>query len=119
MSEPINWSEEAEVVVVGYGGAGAVVAIAAADAGAKVLIMEKQLADTPASTNHTPTTRMSGGAFLCPEDSEKAAQYFLGLRRIANEPADSEEESIIRLLAQRMTNNVKWMESSRCHTDGW
>jgi 3-oxosteroid 1-dehydrogenase len=47
MTEHIHWSEEAEVVVVGYGGAGAVTAIAAADAGAKVLIMEKQLADTP------------------------------------------------------------------------
>lgn len=111
MSEKINWSEEAEVVVVGYGGAGAVTAIAAANAGAKVLIMEKQPADTPTSTNHTPSTRMSGGAFLCPEDPEKATRYFLGLRRIANEPAGSDEEEMIRLLAERMAKNIDWIES--------
>lgn len=88
MPEQCTWTEEAEVVVVGYGGAGAVTAIAAADVGAQVLFMEKQLADTLTSTNHTPTTRTSGGAFICPEDPEQAIRYFLGLRRIANEPAD-------------------------------
>jgi succinate dehydrogenase/fumarate reductase flavoprotein subunit len=111
MTEHIHWTEEAEVVVVGYGGAGAVTAIAAADAGARVLIMEKQLADTPTATHHTPSTRMSGGAFICPDDPEKTIRYFLGLRRIANEPADSEEESMIRLLAERMAGNIDWMES--------
>jgi succinate dehydrogenase/fumarate reductase flavoprotein subunit len=111
MAGHVQWSEEAEVVVVGYGGAGAVTAIAAADAGAEVLIMEKQPADTPTRTNHTPSTRMSGGGIMCPEDPEKAIQYFLGLRRIANEPADSEEEDMIRLLAGRMAGNVEWLES--------
>jgi succinate dehydrogenase/fumarate reductase flavoprotein subunit len=36
-----KWSEEADVVVVGYGGAGAAVAITAHDAGSKVLILER------------------------------------------------------------------------------
>ena len=45
MSEQIHWTEEADVVVVGYGGAGAVTAIAAHDAGAEVLILEKELQD--------------------------------------------------------------------------
>ena len=111
MKEQIHWSEEADVIVVGYGGAGAVTAIAAADAGAKVLIVEKQLADTATCTNHTPSSRMSGGGIMCPEDPEKAIQYFLGLRRIANEPADREEEDLIRLLAGRMAGNVDWLES--------
>lgn len=111
MGEQVNWSEETEVIVVGYGGAGAVTAIAAADAGTEVMIMEKQLADTSVSTHHTPSTRMSGGAFICPEDPEKAIQYFLGLRRIANEPADREEEEMIRLLSHRMANNMNWIES--------
>ena len=43
MTSHIRWSEEAEVVIVGYGGAGAVTAIATHDAGAKALVMEKQL----------------------------------------------------------------------------
>jgi thioredoxin reductase len=35
------WDEEADVVVVGYGGGGASAAIAAHDASARVLIIEK------------------------------------------------------------------------------
>ena len=35
------WDDEADVVIVGYGGAGASAAVAAHDAGAKVLIVEK------------------------------------------------------------------------------
>lgn len=107
----VSWSEEAEVVIVGYGGAGAVTAITAHDAGAKVLILEKQLADTATSTNHTPSTRMSGGAFICPDDPEKALQYLCGLRRIGNEPPDSEEEGMLRVLAERMVGNAEWMQS--------
>ena len=39
--KPARWHGEVDVVVVGYGGAGAAAAIAAHDAGAKVLILEK------------------------------------------------------------------------------
>jgi succinate dehydrogenase/fumarate reductase flavoprotein subunit len=38
---PASWDQEADVVVIGYGGAGAVTAITAHDAGADVLILEK------------------------------------------------------------------------------
>ena len=37
----IEWDAEYDVVVAGFGGAGAVSAITAADAGAKVLLLEK------------------------------------------------------------------------------
>ena len=36
-----EWNEEADIVVIGYGGAGAASAIAAHDAGASVIILEK------------------------------------------------------------------------------
>ena len=39
---PAQWDQEADVVVVGFGGAGACAAIEAHDAGAKVLVLEKQ-----------------------------------------------------------------------------
>ena len=38
---PAQWDREADVVIVGLGGAGAAVAIEAARAGAKVLILER------------------------------------------------------------------------------
>lgn len=39
---PDQWDREADVVIVGYGGAGACAAISARDAGAEVLILEKR-----------------------------------------------------------------------------
>jgi len=38
---PTKWDEEADVVIVGYGFAGSAAAIAAHDAGANVLLLEK------------------------------------------------------------------------------
>jgi len=61
-----RWDFEAEVVIVGYGGAGAAAAIEAHDAGADVLILEKQKADTPTYVHHTPSSRMCAGALLVP-----------------------------------------------------
>ena len=90
-----RWDEEAEVVVVGYGGAGAVTAITAHDAGAKVLVLEKQPSDTPTRTNHTPSSRTSGGGWWCPEDKEKAITYMEGLARISNEFLDDERKKMI------------------------
>ena len=56
---PANWSQTADVVVVGYGGAGAVTAITAHDLGANVLILEK----TPsyAALGFTKSTISGGG----------------------------------------------------------
>jgi succinate dehydrogenase/fumarate reductase flavoprotein subunit len=61
---------EADIVVVGFGGAGAACAIAAADYGASVVILEKQPSD-----RHTPSTYMSGGIVMGVRDVERAAAY--------------------------------------------
>lgn len=59
---PKKWDAEADVVILGFGGAGACAAIEAHDAGAKVLILEKQPQD-----NLINNTRMSGGIFHSPD----------------------------------------------------
>lgn len=53
INEKQNWDDEADVVVVGFGGAGACAALAAAEAGADVLVLER--------FNGGGATRMSGG----------------------------------------------------------
>ena len=68
---PEQWDEEADVVVVGFGGAGAVAAIAARDAGAEVLVLEKQSPD-----KHTPSTMMSAAGCHVANDAREAARYF-------------------------------------------
>ena len=74
-----TWDKSADVVIVGYGGAGAVAAITAHDYGARVLILEKQAADTPTEIRHTPSTRMSGGSFICPTNIPEAATHIQAL----------------------------------------
>lgn len=64
------WDYEADVVVVGLGGAGASAAYEAAKAGAKVVVLEKQPEDA-----HTPSTRMCGGVVMVANDAERAADY--------------------------------------------
>ncbi|MDD4455780.1 MAG: FAD-binding protein, partial [Candidatus Methanomethylophilaceae archaeon] len=56
---PKKWTRETDVLVIGYGGAGACAAIEAHDAGSKVLILEK-MAQTGGNTG------VSGGGFLSP-----------------------------------------------------
>ncbi len=74
---PAKWDLEADVVVVGYGGAGAVTAMTAHDAGAKVLILEKQPDDTPTEVRHTCSTRNAGGGGSVWVGSEEDALKFL------------------------------------------
>ncbi|MFC1533738.1 FAD-binding protein [Thermodesulfobacteriota bacterium] len=111
MLNQIKWKEEADVVIVGFGGAGAVAAIAAHDAGAKVLIIEKQPCDTPSRTRHTPSTRLSGGNWLCFTDPDKMISYHEALVRISNETLDAERKELISIFAQYIASNTDWMRS--------
>jgi succinate dehydrogenase/fumarate reductase flavoprotein subunit len=66
--ERSGWNRGYDVVVVGYGGAGAVAAIAAADAGARVLLIEK-------SERLGGTTILSSGFARVASDAAGAAGY--------------------------------------------
>ena len=57
-----KWDHEADIVVVGFGGAGACAAIEAHDAGSSVVILEKQ-----PENRHYSNTRMSGGGYHSPD----------------------------------------------------
>lgn len=61
---------EVDLVIIGFGAAGAAAALAAESAGAEVVICEKQSAD-----RHTPSTRMSGGIIMTANDPALAACY--------------------------------------------
>ena len=62
--------DEVDLVVVGFGGAGAAAAITAHDAGATVVVLEKQ-----AEGAHTPSTRMSGGLVMAADSAADGAAY--------------------------------------------
>ena len=94
-----HWDREADVVVVGYGGAGAVTAITAHDAGAKVLVLEKAFIEGGGST------RMAGGqaAYIDKKDAAAAAEYlFTGC--LGTTPMD-----VCRAWAEEIADNDNWL----------
>jgi succinate dehydrogenase/fumarate reductase flavoprotein subunit len=78
---PSSWSATADVVVVGYGGSGAISAITAFDAGANVLILEKTPSfatlgqSAPIYQGGGGSTSMSGAHFDYPSDPTMGATY--------------------------------------------
>jgi len=100
----IPWDRTADVVVVGFGAAGATAAITAHDKGARVLILEKQPPD-----HHLSTSAMSGGAFLCPSDIPSAIQYMDLLSRIDEELCWTDRE-ILRVWAEYTSQNKQWVD---------
>jgi len=110
-----RWDLEADVVVVGFGGAGACAAIEAHDNGAKVLIIEKQRAD-----HHYPDIRMAGGNFHSPDPKgNRASLKAMGLAQMSgdNLPWKLEGEQneiadeLAELWATHSVENLPWLMS--------
>lgn len=100
----IQWQRTADVVVVGYGAAGAVAAITACDRKAQVLILEKQLAQS-----HISNSSMSVGAFLCPDDVVKAAHYMEHLAKV-DEALYWTDRQTLQAWAEYACQNKSWVE---------
>jgi len=100
---PSKWDYEADVVVVGYGGAGAATAITAADAGARVVILEK-------TADGGGNTAVSLGGFLCPTNAEDAFTYITGLFDFSHSDLDKD---LVRVFAEESVKNVEWFKGLR------
>jgi succinate dehydrogenase/fumarate reductase flavoprotein subunit len=103
---PSTWDRTADVVVVGYGGAGAVSAVTAHDRGAKVLVLEKQPAD-----RHTSNTQMCLGVFLSPDTVENAVAYMSVASRVNVDMPESKDidDDVIRAWAETSVQNKAWL----------
>jgi succinate dehydrogenase/fumarate reductase flavoprotein subunit len=121
-----KWDLEADVVILGLGGAGASAAIAAYDAGTKdILILEKQPAD-----HHFSNSRMSGGVWHNPDPSGDRASRIRYLRNMMSgelipwkfegEMADRSEK-MATMFADEMMKTGAWLQSIDPDLDpeGW
>ena len=95
-----QWDAEYDVVVVGYGAAGANAAIVAADKGAKVLLTEK----CPEG-EEGGNTKYSGQGLQCFEGKENAIVYYKSLRGFWNTPSDA----VIEAYADKVEDMREWL----------
>jgi len=91
-----RWDHEADVVVIGYGGAGAAAAITAHDAGARVIVVEKSAAGGG-------NTRVSGGSIRTYADKAKAIDYTHALCEGAT------DLDVIRAFVEESAGNGEWI----------
>ena len=103
-SLPDRWNETADVVVVGYGYAGAIAAIEAHDAGAEVLLLEKM-------PDPGGISICSGGNVRTVEDAE------LGFAHLKATSAGTTPDPVLRALAEGMQRLPAYLENL-CRVSG-
>ena len=104
---PEKWDHEADVVIIGFGGAGACAAIEAADAGASVIILEKS--PVPGGS-----TAISGGIVYAAGTSvqkkagveDNAEEMFKYLKACGQGIAD---EKLLIVASDMSAENIEWM----------
>ncbi|MBI2858211.1 MAG: FAD-binding protein [Chloroflexi bacterium] len=101
----IKWDLTADVVIVGFGGAGGIAAMAAQEEGADVLVLEKQ----PEQSHHTNTS-MAGGSFLCPSDVKGGVQYMEEVCKVT-EGLYWTDRDTIRAWIEYAADNIAWIEA--------
>ena len=90
---------DADVVIVGYGCAGAAAALAVSERGGTALVLEKQSA-----AHHTPSLRMSGGMVMMLRDAAAGARYLDGCA------AGAVPSDVNRAWAERATELLESLE---------
>lgn len=108
-SKDIRWDKETDVLVVGYGGAGACAAITAHDAGAKVLIVEKM-------KEGGGNTAVSSGGFMIPKNEADALTYLNATYDFADSEKDPE---LLKVFCKEIMGVKSFMEGLKPDTKLW
>lgn len=98
---PEKWDKEADIVIVGFGAAGAAAAITASDMGAKVLLLEKA-----PEGEEGGNTRIAGQGYLQIYDADKAVTYLNALCGPFPVP-----QTMVRAWAEEVRKNNDWATS--------
>ena len=101
-----RWDKTAEVVIIGYGLAGAVAAITAHDLGASVVIIEKQAADA-----HCSCSSISMGIILSPSDVDGATEYMTALNQAGQPAALWTDREATRAWVEYAVQNKDWLKN--------
>ena len=96
-----DWDKEADIVVVGFGGAGSAASITAADAGASVLLLDKAPAHSVGGN-----TRVAAQGYFNPSDPDRATTYFNSLCGPFEVP-----QEMVKVWAEENCKNNEWLAS--------
>jgi succinate dehydrogenase/fumarate reductase flavoprotein subunit len=102
---PETWDYEADIVIVGYGGAGGIAAITAADDGSDVILLEKYPDDTATEIRHTPSSRYAGGICVCARDAKEGSDALYALS------FGTTPRAVCDVWGEGATRNVAWWNS--------
>lgn len=100
----IRWQGEFDVVIVGYGGAGSAAAITAHDAGAKVLLLEK-------NERGGGSTYFSGGYFVSPKDEQGAIDYLMFCAKAGGDTYFDIDKESLSVWVKEAMQNEKWIRN--------
>jgi flavocytochrome c len=104
---PEEWDAETDVVVVGYGGAGAAAAVEALDAGAEVIVLEKREVKGGTSAISGGLVYAGGTSVQAAHDIEDSAdlmyEHYMNCANGMNNP------DMARLAADRSADNIDWL----------
>jgi len=104
---PEKWDKEADVVVVGYGGAGVAAALTAHDGGAKVILLEKM----PEGKEGGNTKVSSNNIFIPDTTLSDAKQYMRSLLTLGSDFTRDKTDEMIEAWAVSTMANLEWFES--------
>lgn len=104
-----KWDQETDILIIGYGGAGACAAIEAHDKGSKVLIIEKM--KEPGGN-----TAISSGGFMVPQDAQTALKYLTATYDLANSEKDDE---LLNTFCKEIMGVKDWMTGLKEGTELW
>jgi succinate dehydrogenase/fumarate reductase flavoprotein subunit len=99
-SVPSKWNKEVDVVILGTGHSGLAAAIAAADAGAKVVVLEKTKKEFEGGNS-----KVSGNMWWTPTDLPQALQYISSLN------CGLTDQDCVRALAEEMLKLNDWLKT--------
>ncbi|HXZ85200.1 MAG TPA: FAD-dependent oxidoreductase [Myxococcota bacterium] len=102
-----HWDEEADVVVVGYGGAGVCAALEAARAGASVLALERAGGGGGTTAMSTAHIYMGGGTRV--QKAVGLEDSVEDMFRFVMASADDPDEEKVRLFCDRSLDHFAWL----------
>lgn len=105
--DELVWDEETDVVVIGFGGSGGSAAIAASDAGANVLILEKA---NEADAGGNTSVCGGGGAFCSPDKKEECFNF------LRYQMPDTITDEEIRGFVEELSTEEEWLREHGAET---